>query len=99
MDEPLEITEAELDLPKQNFSRLAVGTVLTRGDLMHLALMSSENRAAHALGANYPGGLHAFVGCNECQGSRARHAQRAFCRPDAACRARTSRVPRICRSW
>ncbi len=61
MDEPLEITEAELDLPKQNFSRLAVGTVLTRSDLMHLALMSSENRAAHALGANYPGGLHAFV--------------------------------------
>jgi D-alanyl-D-alanine endopeptidase (penicillin-binding protein 7) len=61
MDEPLEITEAELDLPKQNFSRLAVGTVLTRGDLMHLALMSSENRAAHALGANYPGGLRSFV--------------------------------------
>lgn len=61
MDEPIEITEAELDLPKQNFSRLSVGTVLTRGDLMHLALMSSENRAAHALGANYPGGLRAFV--------------------------------------
>ena len=61
MDEPLEITEAELDLPKQNVSRLSVGTVLTRGDLMHLALMSSENRAAHALGANYPGGLRAFV--------------------------------------
>jgi serine-type D-Ala-D-Ala endopeptidase (penicillin-binding protein 7) len=61
MDEPLEITEAELDLPKQNVSRLTVGTVLTRGDLMHLALMSSENRAAHALGANYPGGVSAFV--------------------------------------
>jgi serine-type D-Ala-D-Ala endopeptidase (penicillin-binding protein 7) len=61
MDEPLEITEAELDLPKQNVSRLAVGTVLTRGDLMHLALMASENRAAHALGANYPGGVPALV--------------------------------------
>lgn len=61
MDEPLEITEAELDLPKMNVSRLSVGTVLTRGDLMHLALMASENRAAHALGANYPGGLTAFV--------------------------------------
>jgi len=61
MDEPLEITEAELDLPKMNVSRLSVGTVLTRGDLMHLALMASENRAAHALGANYPGGLGAFV--------------------------------------
>jgi len=61
MDEPLEITEAELDLPKMNVSRLSVGTVLTRGDLMHLALMASENRAAHALGANYPGGLTVFV--------------------------------------
>jgi len=61
LDEPLEITEAELNLPKLNASRLSVGTVLTRGDLMHLALMSSENRAAHALGANYPGGLKAFV--------------------------------------
>jgi serine-type D-Ala-D-Ala endopeptidase (penicillin-binding protein 7) len=61
MDEPLEITPAELDLPKMNYSRLSVGTVLTRGDLMHLALMASENRAAHALGANYPGGVHALV--------------------------------------
>ena len=55
MDEPLEITDAERDLPKADFSRLAVGTVLTRGDLMHLALMSSENRAAHALGTQLPG--------------------------------------------
>jgi D-alanyl-D-alanine endopeptidase (penicillin-binding protein 7) len=61
MNQPLQITEAELDLPKANVSRLTVGTVLTRGDLMHLALMSSENRAAHALGANYPGGVRAFV--------------------------------------
>jgi serine-type D-Ala-D-Ala endopeptidase (penicillin-binding protein 7) len=61
MDELLEITEAELDLPKLNYSRLTVGTVLTRGDLMHLALMASENRAAHALGANYPGGVPALV--------------------------------------
>jgi D-alanyl-D-alanine endopeptidase (penicillin-binding protein 7) len=38
-----------------------VGTTLTRGDLMHLALMSSENRAAHALGNNYPGGMPAMV--------------------------------------
>ena len=61
MDEPLEITPAETDLPKTNYSRLTVGTVLTRGDLMHLALMSSENRAAHALGTYYPGGVPALV--------------------------------------
>jgi serine-type D-Ala-D-Ala endopeptidase (penicillin-binding protein 7) len=61
MGEPLEITQAETDLPKANVSRLTVGTVLTRSDLMHLALMSSENRAAHALAANYPGGVRACV--------------------------------------
>jgi D-alanyl-D-alanine endopeptidase (penicillin-binding protein 7) len=61
LDEPLEITQAEQDLPKGGLSRLTVGTVLRRGDLMHLALMSSENRAAHALGNNYPGGMPAMV--------------------------------------
>jgi serine-type D-Ala-D-Ala endopeptidase (penicillin-binding protein 7) len=61
LDEPLRITDADRDLPKGGFSRLAVGTTLTRGDLMHLALMSSENRAAHALGNNYPGGVTAMV--------------------------------------
>jgi len=61
LDEPLEITQAEQDLPKGGYSRLTIGTVLTRGDLMHLALMSSENRAAHALGNHYPGGMPAMV--------------------------------------
>jgi serine-type D-Ala-D-Ala endopeptidase (penicillin-binding protein 7) len=61
LDEPLEITQEELDLPKGGYSRLTVGTVLTRGDLLHLALMASENRAAHALGNNYPGGMAAIV--------------------------------------
>ena len=61
LDEPLIITRDQTGLPKGGVSRLSVGTVLTRGDLMHLALMSSENRAAHALGANYPGGLPAVV--------------------------------------
>ncbi len=61
LDEPIQITEADRDFPKGGFSRLAVGTTLTRGDLMHLALMSSENRAAHALGNNYPGGMPAMV--------------------------------------
>ena len=61
LDEQIQISEADRDLPKASFSRLAVGTVLSRGDLMHLALMSSENRAAHALGSNYPGGMPAMV--------------------------------------
>jgi D-alanyl-D-alanine endopeptidase (penicillin-binding protein 7) len=61
LDEPIKITDADRDLSKGGFSRLTVGTTLTRGDLMHLALMSSENRAAHALGNNYPGGMPAIV--------------------------------------
>jgi serine-type D-Ala-D-Ala endopeptidase (penicillin-binding protein 7) len=61
LDEPITITEADRDFQKSTFSRITVGTTLTRGDLMHLALMASENRAAHALGNNYPGGMPAMV--------------------------------------
>jgi len=61
MDEVLEITEADVDHEKNTHSRLRVGTRMTRGDLLHIALMSSENRAASALGRNYPGGLAVFV--------------------------------------
>jgi len=61
MDEAITITQDDVDTEKGSRSRLKVGTVLTRGELMHLALMSSENRAAHALGRTYPGGMQAFV--------------------------------------
>jgi len=61
MDQMLEITDDDVDTLKHASSRLVVGTRLSRGDMLHLALMSSENRAAHALGRNYPGGLPAFV--------------------------------------
>ena len=61
MDEPIKITQADVDTEKGSSSRLAVGTVLSRGDLMHLSLMSSENRAANALGRTYPGGMSVFV--------------------------------------
>lgn len=62
MDEMIKISEADVDTEKGSSSRLRVGTELSRGELLHLALMSSENRAAHALGRSYPGGLPAFVG-------------------------------------
>ena len=61
MNEPIQITQEDVDTEKGSRSRLKVGTELTRGELMHLALMSSENRAAHALGRTYPGGTVAFV--------------------------------------
>ena len=61
LEQVLTITQDDVDTEKNSRSRLAVGTSLTRGEMLHLALMSSENRAAHALGRNYPGGLDAFV--------------------------------------
>ncbi|MCY7371533.1 MAG: D-alanyl-D-alanine endopeptidase [Polaromonas sp.] len=61
MDELVTVTEDDVDTEKGSRSRLKVGAELTRGDLLHLALMSSENRAAHALGRSYPGGMTVFV--------------------------------------
>jgi D-alanyl-D-alanine endopeptidase (penicillin-binding protein 7) len=61
MDEVLTITEEDVDTERHSRSRLKVGTTLTRKEALHLALMSSENRAAHALGRNYPGGLAKMV--------------------------------------
>ena len=61
LDEMLIVSDDDRSLGKGAASRLAPGTHLTRGDLMHLALMASENRAAHALGRNYPGGVAACV--------------------------------------
>jgi serine-type D-Ala-D-Ala endopeptidase (penicillin-binding protein 7) len=61
LDEEITITRADIDTLKGSRSRLSIGARLTRGELMHLSLMSSENRAAHALGRTYPGGLDQFV--------------------------------------
>ncbi len=61
MHESITITQDDVDTEKGSSSRLKVGTTLTRGELLHLSLMASENRAAHALGRTYPGGLQAFV--------------------------------------
>jgi D-alanyl-D-alanine endopeptidase (penicillin-binding protein 7) len=61
-NELITISQADVDTEKGSSSRLRVGTELSRGELMHLALMSSENRAAHALARSYPGGLPVFVG-------------------------------------
>lgn len=61
LDEMLEITSDDIDRLRHAPSRLSVGTKLTRADMLHLALMSSENRAANALGRHYPGGLAAFA--------------------------------------
>jgi D-alanyl-D-alanine endopeptidase (penicillin-binding protein 7) len=61
LDETLTINSEDIDTEKGSRSRLRVGTALTREEMLHLALMASENRAANALGRHYPGGLAAFV--------------------------------------
>jgi D-alanyl-D-alanine endopeptidase (penicillin-binding protein 7) len=61
LDEMIELTAADRRLERSSASRLAIGAKLSRGDLLHLALMSSENRAAHAVARAYPGGLPACI--------------------------------------
>lgn len=61
LDEIVTITKADSDATRGSASRLGIGTRLSRGNLLHLALMSSENRASQALGRSYPGGLAAFI--------------------------------------
>jgi D-alanyl-D-alanine endopeptidase (penicillin-binding protein 7) len=58
---PLSITDEDVDYLRGSHSRLHVGSVLTRETALLLALMSSENRAAHALARHYPGGMPAFL--------------------------------------
>jgi serine-type D-Ala-D-Ala endopeptidase (penicillin-binding protein 7) len=61
LDEVITVSQDDVDTEKGSRSRLRVGTQLARSEMMHLALMASENRAAHALGRNFPGGSEAFV--------------------------------------
>lgn len=60
-DEIITIENADVDRLKHSSSRLPVGTSYARHELLRLSLMSSENRAAAALGRTYPGGAKAFV--------------------------------------
>ncbi len=61
MDEMLVVAQDDVDATSGSRSRLRLGTSLSRGEMLHLALMSSENRAAHVLGRTYPGGMGPFV--------------------------------------
>ena len=61
LHEQIVINGEDVDLIKHTRSRLKIGTVLERDELLRLALMASENRAASALARSYPGGTPAFV--------------------------------------
>ncbi len=60
-DEMIYVSDQDVDYVKGTSSRLSIGAGLSRGDMLQLALMASENRAASAIGSNYPGGKYAFV--------------------------------------
>ncbi|QCP49217.1 D-alanyl-D-alanine endopeptidase [Trinickia violacea] len=61
MTDQIEVTDEDRDYIKNTGSRLSVGSVLSREDMLHIALMASENRAAAALSRYYPGGRPAFL--------------------------------------
>lgn len=61
LNQKLSITKEDVDKLKNTHSRIPVGTKFTRQEMLHLALMSSENRSAAALSRNYPGGRSAFI--------------------------------------
>lgn len=61
LQEPIHVSDDDVDYLKGSRSRLHVGSELAREDAMLISLMSSENRATHALARHYPGGLSAFV--------------------------------------
>jgi serine-type D-Ala-D-Ala endopeptidase (penicillin-binding protein 7) len=61
LEAPVALSREDVDLKKGSRSRLRTGASLTRDDLLLIALMASENRAAAALGRSYPGGTQAFV--------------------------------------
>lgn len=69
LDEWLTVLERDRPAPANAWSRLRIDSEATRGDLLRIALMSSENLASHVLGRHYPGGLDAFV---EAMNARAR---------------------------
>lgn len=61
LDELLEIVKPDLNTRKNDYSRMRIGSMARRGDLLRIALMSSENLAAWVLGYHYAGGMDAFI--------------------------------------
>ncbi|MEK7696578.1 MAG: serine hydrolase [Pseudomonadota bacterium] len=61
LDEIISVAPEDRDTLKRTTSHLPIGAALTRYDLLHAALASSDNRAAAALGRTWPGGMAAFI--------------------------------------
>jgi D-alanyl-D-alanine endopeptidase (penicillin-binding protein 7) len=78
LTEDIDVTDEDRDYEKFTGSRLSVGSELNREDMLHIALMASENRAAAALSRYYPNGPSWFYRCNERQSEDARHDRYAL---------------------
>lgn len=61
MNEMITVSKADIDRIKGTGSRLAIGSRLSRAEMLHISLMASENRAASSLARYYPGGQRAFI--------------------------------------
>jgi D-alanyl-D-alanine endopeptidase (penicillin-binding protein 7) len=78
LEEKITISVFDFDILKGSHSRMRIGMTLTRGELLNLALMSSENRAAAALARTYPGGYQCSRGDDECQSARTGYDENPF---------------------
>jgi D-alanyl-D-alanine endopeptidase (penicillin-binding protein 7) len=83
LDEVVSVTQEDVQATSvaNSRSRLVLGTRLTRGEMLHLALMSSDNRAAHVLGRSYPGGLDQFVSAMNAKASELGMADTRYVEP------------------
>jgi D-alanyl-D-alanine endopeptidase (penicillin-binding protein 7) len=93
LDERVAITEDDIDSYKGTRSRLPVGTVLSRAEMLHLALMASENRAASSLGNSYPGGQAAFVAAMNAKAAALGMADTRFVEPTGLSSENVSSAP------
>lgn len=81
LDEMLVVSKDDVAATAGSKSRLREGTQLSRGDMLHLALMASENRAAHVLGRSFPGGVDTFVGAMNSKASQLGMADTRYVEP------------------
>ena len=81
LNEMLVVSKDDVAATTGSRSRLREGTQLSRGDMLHLALMASENRAAHVLGRTFPGGLDTFVGAMNSKASQLGMADTRYVEP------------------
>jgi serine-type D-Ala-D-Ala endopeptidase (penicillin-binding protein 7) len=80
-DELIAVDTDDFDFLKGSRSRLTMGTMLPRREMLRLALMSSENRAASSLARHYPGGLPAFVAAMNAKAAALRMTRTYFADP------------------